>query len=59
MVYTKDAFDPMGPKEEDPEIKGVFSAYMGTVPSIIIYQCTKCGNVKLSNGVLEKICPDP
>lgn len=54
MVYTGEEFSPIF-ESKAPGIKGSYSAHQGVVPSIVVYQCSKCGRIKFSNGVLEKL----
>jgi len=56
MVYNSDSFyPPFFDAEAAKNLKGCYSAHMAAAKGVIVYQCSKCGKVKLSNGVLEKL----
>ena len=57
MVYTGEDFCPLG-EDKEKGIKGAYEGYTGVAPTIVVSQCTQCGDIKFSNGVLEKICQE-
>jgi len=54
MVYASEEFSPVC-MIDDPRIAGSYDAYRGVARDILVYQCVNCGDIKLTNGILDKI----
>lgn len=56
IIYASEEFSSISPSNVDNlHIEGIYAGYLGAAKGIIVYQCSKCGKIKLSNGVLEKL----
>lgn len=54
MIYTSDEFGPYLRFQSKGQ-RGAYPAYMGVAENIRVLQCFKCGDIKFSSGVWEKL----
>jgi len=55
MIYTGEEFCPKSSDNPEKHVRGAYKGYTNAADSIIVYQCRKCGHIKLSTGVFEKL----